>query len=199
MNESPQIPRALQSVQGLALASLATRGAGIYFLCDGDACVYVGQAVNIAARVVHHAEKVFDSVYFIYEDRANLTRIEKELIVRLLPKYNNCATARAARNGGSASGAERPRTVSPKRKEDVTVTFDGLMEEVSKALPTKRCFQKWRQLWPYVEKLRERRFTYQGAVEWLVERGHIAPEEAGNAMNSFHQMATRKNRKGAAA
>jgi hypothetical protein len=61
----------------------------IYFLIKGDAVVYVGQSVALAARIAqHHEEKDFDRVLFLPVARENLDATEGAFIRALRPPLN---------------------------------------------------------------------------------------------------------------
>jgi hypothetical protein len=70
---------------------------GVYFLCQGDEVVYVGQSVNVPDRVMSHlresrrpAGKTFDPlrVFYLPVPESELLRVESEFIGRLQPRYN---------------------------------------------------------------------------------------------------------------
>ncbi len=70
---------------------------GVYFLCLGDEVVYVGQSVNVSARVLTHinesrrpAGKTFDPlrIFYLPVPESELLRVESEFIGRLQPRYN---------------------------------------------------------------------------------------------------------------
>jgi len=61
---------------------------GVYFLVDGDRVVYVGQSVNVYARISQHHDKVFDSFAFIPCERDMLNSLESLYIHVLRPPLN---------------------------------------------------------------------------------------------------------------
>lgn len=64
---------------------------GIYFLCKGQKVQYIGQAKNVAARIITHISegiKDFDSVYFIPYAVDRLFELETALIRHLQPPLN---------------------------------------------------------------------------------------------------------------
>jgi hypothetical protein len=62
---------------------------GIYFLIKDGVVIYVGQAMNIAARIgVHAATKDFDSWHWIACKRSELDAMERAYINALLPDLN---------------------------------------------------------------------------------------------------------------
>lgn len=65
-----------------------TTGSFIYFLMDGDECVYVGQTANLRQRILGHGGKTFDRTMFIHVDDGIRLSAEQEWISRLRPKYN---------------------------------------------------------------------------------------------------------------
>lgn len=92
-----KLPECLRSIHNIREATFATQVSGVYFLCHGMECVYVGQASHVSQRVGQHTDKVYDMVYYVYVHPNNLDEVERELILALLPKYNNCGTSRKAR------------------------------------------------------------------------------------------------------
>lgn len=63
---------------------------GVYFLIKGESVVYVGQSVNIAARLRdHQADKDFDSYSWIQCPRESLDVMESLYIHVLRPPLNH--------------------------------------------------------------------------------------------------------------
>lgn len=66
---------------------------GIYVLVHKERIAYVGQSTEPFSRIGDHTRKiVFDKVYFIRCDKANLVSLEKEMIKKLKPKLNSQST-----------------------------------------------------------------------------------------------------------
>ena len=64
---------------------------GVYFLIEKDEIVYVGQSVNVFARVSHHyqdGEKVFDSFCYISCEKEELNILESLYILIFQPRCN---------------------------------------------------------------------------------------------------------------
>lgn len=64
---------------------------GVYFLCLKNEVVYVGQSINVPARVsTHNAEntKQFDKVFFLRVPKSELLAAEAQFIDALKPKLN---------------------------------------------------------------------------------------------------------------
>lgn len=61
---------------------------GVYFLIDGDKVVYVGQSVNVYARIASHHDKVFERFAFIPCEREMLDSLESLYIHILRPPLN---------------------------------------------------------------------------------------------------------------
>ena len=61
---------------------------GVYFLIDSGKVVYVGQSVNIYARIASHHDKVFDSFAFIPCNKKTLDSLESLYIHILRPALN---------------------------------------------------------------------------------------------------------------
>jgi hypothetical protein len=61
----------------------------VYFLIAESAVVYVGQSVNLSARVLSHIKgKHFDRVVYLPTSKAELGAVELKFIRALRPKYN---------------------------------------------------------------------------------------------------------------
>lgn len=64
---------------------------GIYYLIKDGVIVYVGQSINVYARIGAHIaayEKDFDSYAFVSVPIEDMNRIETEEILNHRPKYN---------------------------------------------------------------------------------------------------------------
>jgi hypothetical protein len=91
-------PESILRLDGLLHVDPAQlRCPGIYFICDGDEVVYVGQSVSVPARVMSHIHesrrptgKTFDPsrIFYLRVPEGELLRVESEFIGRLRPKYN---------------------------------------------------------------------------------------------------------------
>ena len=58
-------------------------------MLDGIEIVYVGQSVNVSARIVQHIRyKDFNKVLYMPTVKENLDKVERFFIERLQPKYN---------------------------------------------------------------------------------------------------------------
>jgi hypothetical protein len=62
---------------------------GVYFLIDSGRVVYVGQSVNVYARIASHHDKVFDSFAFIPCCKEMLNNLESLYIHILRPALNS--------------------------------------------------------------------------------------------------------------
>ena len=65
---------------------------GIYFLCQGDEIVYIGQAKNVGSRIADHrgerARKPHDRAFFLRVHPDNLNSVERFFIRRYRPRFN---------------------------------------------------------------------------------------------------------------
>jgi predicted DNA-binding transcriptional regulator AlpA len=64
---------------------------GIYFLLAGDDVVYVGQSIDVYARItahVSHRTKVFDRWAYLKADQNDLNTLERHYICLLRPQFN---------------------------------------------------------------------------------------------------------------
>ena len=86
-------PTPLLGLMGLAMLSIPPNISGVYFLCDGDDVVYVGQSVQVVNRIATHlaeGRKKFDAdrVFFMPCPPPDLNAVEGQFIRLLNPKYN---------------------------------------------------------------------------------------------------------------
>jgi len=65
----------------------------VYFLCEGNSVVYVGQSINFHLRMAEHNNtKKFNRVYFLPVPRGDMIDIETAFIKYMKPKYNHGPT-----------------------------------------------------------------------------------------------------------
>jgi hypothetical protein len=88
---------------------------GVYFLCQGEEVVYVGQSKNVGGRITSHIDtKSFDSVLIIPVPEENLRSVETYWIERLKPVLNRSLEERCpprrVRRSNSRSYTENLRT-----------------------------------------------------------------------------------------
>ena len=84
-----KVPTGLREVIGLCDVTDEIKRTGIYFLCRDGCLLYVGQSINVAARVTEHYRRYeFDSVLFLPWPGDDLNRIEAALIRELRPPLN---------------------------------------------------------------------------------------------------------------
>lgn len=74
------VPHAIRLVPNLRDMGDFMVGSGIYFLCYKQEVVYVGQSVNITARIMAHTDKMFDRVFFLPWPKDDLDRVEGAFI-----------------------------------------------------------------------------------------------------------------------
>ena len=87
------IGKALLRHDEIVKASLPWKEAsGVYFLIDGEEIVYVGQSVNIYARIPNHWDKKFDRYAYVPCVPDALDKLESLYIHCLSPKYNKTFT-----------------------------------------------------------------------------------------------------------
>lgn len=82
---------------------------GVYLLWRKGVVVYVGQAVNMRARIGQHVSdglKVFDAVSFVGCPVERLDAVEREHIRRLSPEYNQCRLAKSVKALNTACGRD---------------------------------------------------------------------------------------------
>lgn len=78
----------LQREQVVKAAQPWHTASGVYFLVDGDEIVYVGQSVNIYARIPQHHSKQFDRYLYIPCEPKLLNALESLYIHCFQPKLN---------------------------------------------------------------------------------------------------------------
>lgn len=86
-------PTSIRGVEGLCYFGLPVPCSGVYFLCEKDEVVYVGQALSVMSRIGEHIRegvKVFDMtrVFFLPCPASALNQTEQGFIKLLDPKYN---------------------------------------------------------------------------------------------------------------
>jgi hypothetical protein len=80
------------------------------------------------------------------------------------------------------------------------MNVDALLSRAQDALPEASARpRRWSRLWPVYAELRARGFSCQRAVAWLAREGAVPAGEEGRALNAFHILATRRNKKARAA
>ena len=111
------------AIENLCRLMVNGHTSGIYFLCDGQDVVYVGQSVSALGRVATHlAERIKEflpeRVFFLPCPAEDLTRIENHYIRLLRPKYNTIGNpqrkprepkAKSAAETAAKSGTGRSR------------------------------------------------------------------------------------------
>jgi len=80
------------------------------------------------------------------------------------------------------------------------MNLSALIEESKGASPcVEDSSQRWRLLWPLYSSLRARGLPCKQAVQWMVQRNVMEPDDFNRALDAFHKMATRRNKKKASA
>jgi len=83
------VPTALQEIKQLKKIPHDDYAPCVYFLCEKDEIVYIGQSVRVANRLASHVEtKNFESVFVIHLPRISLDFVESALIRHFQPKLN---------------------------------------------------------------------------------------------------------------
>ena len=87
--ENTPVPRELASVEGLAEFTNANFPPCIYFLVKEENIMYVGQSINLPARLVQHQNnKDYDRVFYLPVPQSDLNRVERDFIKTLDPPLN---------------------------------------------------------------------------------------------------------------
>jgi hypothetical protein len=83
------VPEGLRQIPGLVDITGEMRRSGIYFLCDGNELLYIGQSVSVSSRIsTHHHEGKFNRVIFMAWPPDDLNDVEGALIRALKPPLN---------------------------------------------------------------------------------------------------------------
>ena len=81
-----KVPKALAEID-VIVEIPAVHPPGVYFLCQGNEVVYVGQSKTPSIRIAaHQVDKKFNRVFLIPTN--DLDKVELEYIKKLRPKYN---------------------------------------------------------------------------------------------------------------
>ena len=122
---NPQdVPYAIQAVPNLRDLGDFMVGSGIYFLCYKQEVVYVGQSVNITARITAHAGKTFDRVFFLPWPKDDLDRVEGAFIRTLRAPLNMTVRGAPAAPASRQDDAEVIRTLKMFSEEKITEMFN---------------------------------------------------------------------------
>ena len=84
-------PLSIQNIEQLQQIPPHDYQPGVYFLCENDEVVYVGQSVAPSARVAAHrfqGKKSFDRAYLLPVPQSELNDVEARMIKLLEPKLN---------------------------------------------------------------------------------------------------------------
>lgn len=82
---------------------------GVYFLFRDDRLIYIGQSLDVDARVRAHASPTgydFDS-YAVIETREEDLHVELDYIGEFLPPYNRCHLSRSLRTSEQEEESDR--------------------------------------------------------------------------------------------
>lgn len=112
---------------------------GIYFLLLNKEVVYVGQSVNVYARIAQHSyDKKFDSIFIHECEKENLTDLENLYIYSLKPKLNSVVI------GGERGGYKRKESLKAIGNLGTVVKASDQKQNanVPKALPPQGGFIK---------------------------------------------------------
>ncbi|MCA9386382.1 hypothetical protein KC717_07095, partial [Candidatus Dojkabacteria bacterium] len=91
IDSEDKIPYSISQIKELRkpLYLSETIGSCIYFLCEGDEVVYIGQSVSLMSRLEsHRVDKKFNRVYLLQVPSNHLNRVEAEFIRTLQPRLN---------------------------------------------------------------------------------------------------------------
>lgn len=141
-------------------------GPGVYFLLRNDALIYVGQSKNVAARMMGHASKKADDVWWLPVSVASLLAAESNFIALLLPALNKRID-------------EYPLDWVFTRRVEMGIATDA--EKASLALP--ECFQVGDAPEVFGSELRRNRFLH---ADRFTTRG-----EAQRYLNQIRRRALR--------
>ena len=80
------VPKALQMAAKRLVE--VSHISGVYFLCEADDVVYVGQSIDVTTRIRQHTDKQFDRALCLPCPEQDLNRVEAAFIGFFKPKYN---------------------------------------------------------------------------------------------------------------
>ena len=107
INDYQNVPEQLRQIPGLFDISGEMRRSGIYFLCQDNELLYVGQSVSVSARISsHHHEGKFNRVIFMPWPPDDLNSVEGALIRALRPPLNGQTVNGKVRGPTSTRGDE---------------------------------------------------------------------------------------------
>lgn len=89
---------------------------GVYFLIKDSQIVYIGQSINIAARITSHKDKDFDSVSYVTCRRSELDILESLYIIA----YNPILNGEVKAGGGTTT-----RACTPISLDNIVRMFSG--------------------------------------------------------------------------
>jgi hypothetical protein len=89
---------------------------GVYFLIKNSEIVYIGQSINIAARITSHKDKDFDSVSYVTCKRSELDILESLYIIAYNPVLNGEV---------KAGGGVTTRACTPISLDNIVRMFSG--------------------------------------------------------------------------
>lgn len=123
---SPQdVPESIRGINNLRDASSMVSMSGIYFLCQGDAVVYVGQSVSVGGRIathIHEGKKSFDRAFFFSWPTYDLNRMEGALIRALRPPLNGGVLTQKSKK----KGTNPPRSVVAPKVDDIQAALSEI-------------------------------------------------------------------------
>ena len=115
-NANPfDVPVALSNIAERLIMLPACCFSGIYFLCEGNDVVYVGQSVNAGSRSTSHRDKQFNSILILPVPEEKLNEIESAFIGLLKPKYNKTLhrSGNEIYHAPHAAALHNPKSVLP--------------------------------------------------------------------------------------
>lgn len=87
--QSVQLMKLLSSEDIISRSELVSMSSGVYFLIKDGIVVYVGQSIDVFARLAtHRRDKKFDRVTIIWCPPEILLKLEAKYIARLRPELN---------------------------------------------------------------------------------------------------------------
>lgn len=84
-------PESIRNIDGLMQIDTPDYPPGVYFLCNNDRVMYVGQTTNLWGRIGSHLRdkrREFDSVFFLSVPQSRLDEVESAFIEILTPPQN---------------------------------------------------------------------------------------------------------------
>lgn len=121
-----------------AITLTPPRGCVVYFLMDGEECIYVGSSMRLLSRLGAHlwrklnqSEFHFDHIRYVHVSRKKMAKTERYWIKTLRPRFNGSVA-------GNGVGGGRPRIKFERRQISAHLSV-GLYNRLTALVEERRC------------------------------------------------------------